>query len=71
MIFYLRSYSDFFWGEGSRFRQTPEEGRRTYQLKRCENDYKDEKNSPKILNNKIQQASSQKFGQFNWVVFIF
>ena len=33
--------------EGSRVRQTPEEGRRTYRLKRCGNN-----NSPKTLNDK-------------------
>ena len=38
--------------EGSRVRQTPEEGRRTYQLKRCGNNNKDEDNSPKTLNDK-------------------
>ena len=36
--------------EGSRVRQTPEEGRRTYRPKRCGN--KDEDNSPKNLNDK-------------------
>ena len=36
--------------EGSRVRQTPEEGQRTYQLKRCGNNDKD--NSPKTLNDK-------------------
>ena len=35
--------------EGSRVRQTPEEGRRTYRPKRGNND-KDEDNSPKTLN---------------------
>ena len=34
--------------EGSRVRQTPEEGRRTYNPKRCGNN--DEDNSPKTLN---------------------
>ena len=48
--------------EGSRVRQTPEEGR-TYQLKHCRNNNKDEDNSPKTLNNKNHQASSQKFRQ--------
>ena len=48
--------------EGSRVRQTPEEGRRTYQPKRCGNN-KDEDNSPKNPNDKNQQASSQKFRQ--------
>ena len=36
---------------GSRVRQTPEEGWRTYRPKRCGN--KDEDNSPKTLNDKI------------------
>ena len=49
--------------EGSRVRQTPEEGRKTYQAKRCGNNNKDEDNSPKNLNDKNQQASSQKFRQ--------
>ena len=38
--------------EGSRVRQTPEGGRRTYQPKRCGNNNKDEDNSPKNLNDK-------------------
>ena len=37
--------------EGSRVRQTPEEGRRTYQPKHCGNN-KDEDNSLKTLNDK-------------------
>ena len=49
--------------EGSRVRQTPEEGRKTYQLKRCGNNNKDEDNNPKTLNDKNQQALSQKFRQ--------
>ena len=49
--------------EGSRVRQTPEEGRRTYRPKRCGNNNKDEDNSPKNLNDKNQQALSQKFRQ--------
>ena len=49
--------------EDSRVRQTPEEGRRTYRPKRCGNSNKDEDNSPKKLNDKNQQASSQKFRQ--------
>ena len=47
----------------SRVQQIPEEGRRTYRLERCENNNKDEDNSPKILNDKNHQASSQKFRQ--------
>ena len=38
--------------EGSRIRQTPEEGRRTYRPKRFGNNNKDEDNSPKTLNDK-------------------
>ena len=49
--------------EGSRVRQTPEEGQRTYRPKCCSNIDKDEDNSPKPLNDKNQQASSQKFRQ--------
>ena len=37
--------------EGSRIRQTPEEGQRTYRSKRCGNNNKDEDNSPKTLND--------------------
>ena len=48
---------------GSRVRQTPEEGQRTYQLKHCGNNNKDEDNSLKTLNDKNHQASSQKFRQ--------
>ena len=38
--------------EGSRVRQTPEEGRRTYPPKRCGNNNKDEDNRLKTLNDK-------------------
>ena len=38
--------------EGSQVRKTPEEGRRTYRPKRCENNNKDEDNCPKNLNDK-------------------
>ena len=48
---------------GSRVRQTPEEDRWTYQLKRCRNNNKDEDNSLKTLNDKNHQASSQKLRQ--------
>ena len=47
---------------GSQLRQMPEEGQRTYWPKRCGNNNKDE-NSPKKLNDKNHQASSQKFRQ--------
>ena len=38
-------------------------GRRTYRPKRCENNNKDEDNSPKTLTDKNHRASSQKFKQ--------
>ena len=37
---------------GCRVQQTPEEGQRTYQPKRCRNNNKDENNSLKTLNDK-------------------
>ena len=49
--------------EGSWVRQTPEEGRKTYRPKSYGNNNKDEDNSPKTLNDKNQQALSQKFRQ--------
>ncbi len=49
--------------EGSQVRQPSEEGRRTYRPKRFGNNNKDENNSPKTLNDKNHQASSQKFRQ--------
>ena len=48
---------------GSRVRETPEEGGRTYQPKHCGNNNKDEDNSPETLKDKNHQASSQKFKQ--------
>ena len=51
--------------EGSQIRQTPEEGRRSYWLKRCGNNNKDDDSSPKTLNDKNHQASSEKFRQLN------
>ena len=41
--------------------QTLEEARKTYRPKHCGNNNKDEDNSPKTLNDKNHQASSQKF----------
>ena len=49
--------------EGSQVRQTPKEGQMTYRPKHCGNNNKDEDNSPKTLNDKNHQASSQKFRQ--------
>ena len=41
---------------GSRVRQALEQGRRTYQPKRCRNNNKDEDNSPKTPNDKNDHA---------------
>ena len=49
--------------EGSQVRQTPEEGWRAQQPKHCGNNNNNEDNSPKTLNDKSHQASSQKFRQ--------
>ena len=57
------SIKDVVRSEGSRVQQTPEEGWRTYWPKHCGNNYKDEDNSLKTLNDKNHQASSQKFRQ--------
>ena len=46
--------------EGSRVRQTPEEGRRTYRPKRCRNNNKDEDNSPKNVTDKKKIYCSLK-----------
>ena len=56
---------------GSWFWQTPEESQRTYQLKRCGNNNKDEveSNSPKTFNDRNHQALSQKFVQL--ILFLF
>ena len=54
--------------EGSRVRQTPEEGQKTYRPKRCGNNNKDEDNSSKNFNDKNQQASSQKFRQLDEIL---
>ena len=48
--------------EGSRVRQETPVGWRSYRPKRCEYN-NNEDNSPKILNDKNHQASSQKFRQ--------
>ncbi len=48
----------------SKFRQTTEEGRRTYRPKRCGDSNKDQDNSPKTLNDKNHEASSQNFFLF-------
>ena len=49
--------------EGSQVRKIPEEGRRTYRPKLCGNNNKDEDNNLKTLNDRNQQALSQKFRQ--------
>ncbi len=58
--------------EGSRVRQTPEEGRRTYQPKRCGNNNED--NSPKNLNNKkhfLNFLSFENWGFKNLIFLIY
>ena len=62
-------YSPVVRIKGSRVRQTPEKGRRTYRPKRCGNNNKDEDNSLKNLNDKNQLASSQKFRQLTDLLF--
>ena len=57
--------------EGSGVRQTPEEGRRTYRPKCWGNNNKVGDNSPKNLNDKSQQALSQKFRQLLMCVSIY
>ena len=46
--------------EGSRVRQTPEEGWRIYQLKHYGNNNKDEDNSPKTLDDKKEGIVKMK-----------
>ena len=53
----------FTWAHISILFYSPEECRGPYQPKRCEYNNKDDDNSPKILNDKNQHASSQKFRQ--------
>ena len=51
--------------EGSRVRQTPEEGLKTYWLRRWRNNNKDEDNSPKTLNDKkksFKKTIAENFG---------
>ena len=49
--------------EGFLVRQTHEEGRRTYQLKRCGNNNKDEDNSPKTFNDvRVQHVRRYAIG---------
>ena len=47
--------------EGSRVRQTPEEGWRTYRPKRCGNNNKDEDNSPKNFNDENLNCNNCHF----------
>ena len=43
--------------------ETPEEGQRIYQPKRCEDNNEDEDNSQNTLRDKNYQTSTQKFRQ--------
>ena len=51
------------YGVGSLVQQTLEEGRKIHRPKRCGNNNKNKDNSPKSLNDKNHQGSSQKFRQ--------
>ena len=55
---------------GSRVQQTLEKGRRTYRPKHYRNTNKDKVSSPKTLNDKNHQPSSQKFRQLR-NIFVF
>ena len=59
--------------EGSRVRQTPEEGRRTYRPKRWGNNYKEEDNKPKTLNDKeiISFCYSLFYFSFSFLLIFF
>ena len=57
--------------EGSRVRQTREEGRRTYRPTRFRNNNKEEDSCPKTLTDKNHQASSQKFRQLELPCYLF
>ena len=50
---------------GSRVRQTPEESRRTYRLKGCGNNNKDEDNRSKTLNDKNPRIPYVQTGSFS------
>ena len=56
--------------EGSRVRQTPEEGRRTYWPKCYGNNNKDEDDSPKTLNDKnhLAMCKNMNLGSFKNVI---
>ena len=64
MIFLVESFL------GPKKKGTSEEGWRIQRLKHCEKNNKDEDNSPKTLTDKNHQASSQKFRQLNFVLFV-
>ena len=49
--------------EGSRVRQTPEEGRRTYRPKRCASNNKDEDNRPKTLNVTLESINTSLYAK--------
>ena len=51
---------------GSRVRQTPEEGWRTYRLKHRGNNNKDEDNSPKTLDDKNKNNYFKSLIVYDW-----
>ena len=54
--------------KGSRVQQTPVEGRRTYQPKRCGNNYED--NSLKTLNDRNKQELAQQKEQAKQILLL-
>ena len=60
-----RRASKFCVGYRAR-KKTTDKGRRTHWPKSCEYNNKDKDNSPKTLNDKNHQASSQKFRQLKY-----
>ena len=54
--------------EGSRVRPVPEESRRTYRPKRCGNNNKDEDNSLKNLNDKINTVAKRTSQTFIYLL---
>ena len=49
---FSKGYSSKFYVGSQVWQETPEEGRGTYWLKLCGNNYKSEDNGPKTLNDK-------------------
>ena len=66
MIFIIKSFRTIVFSFiviSATFRQTPEEGRKTYRPKRCGKDNKDEDNSPKTVNDKNELFELELFDE--------